>query len=70
MPPTLNGHDISDAHDYLAKARPNWSASMAAIKNRGGPWNCQGCGGPSYLSYRCSKCGRDLAGDGTSASIQ
>lgn len=37
--------------------------SMAEIKNRGGPWECPNgaCGGPSYLCYRCSKCGKDLA---------
>jgi len=58
-PPRLNGTDISDAHRYLAKAKPDWNGSMAAIRNRGGPWRCSVCSGASLLIYRCSKCGAD-----------
>lgn len=47
-------------HDYLASARPGWERSMASIRNDGGPWACNVCGGPSYLCYRCSQCGADL----------
>lgn len=57
---TLDADDLADAHPYLAKAWPQWSRSMASIKLDGGPWPCDTCPGPSYLTYRCSKCGADL----------
>jgi len=63
MPPTLNGTDISDGHPYLASAWPNWSSSMSAVQNQGGPWRCKTCDSASLLCYRCSKCGKDLTGD-------
>jgi hypothetical protein len=61
---TLTIEKIGDRHRYLADARPEWSASMASIRRRGGPWYCGACDAASYLCYRCSICGRDLADDG------
>jgi len=52
---------IGEVHRYLARNKPEWSRSMASIKAEGGPWACPSCEAPSYLSYRCSRCGRDLA---------
>lgn len=50
--------------EKLAETHPNlpdgWSRSMGYIRRVGGPWDCECCGGPSYLLYRCSKCGYDL----------
>lgn len=59
----LAASDLADTHEYLAQARPEWERPMASIRNEGGPWECSLCGGPSYLCYRCSKCGNDLADD-------
>ena len=64
--PVLKADDLADTHQYLATARPDWQSSLGAIRNQGGPWDCPGCGGPSYLCYRCSKCGKDLARGSTS----
>jgi hypothetical protein len=55
---------IGDRHRYLARNRPEWSESMATIRAKGGPWWCSSCDAPSYLCYRCSICGRDLADEG------
>lgn len=60
---TILHADDLNAHTYLQDNLPDWSSSMQAILNRGGPWDCGPCGGPSYLSYRCSKCGADLTED-------
>lgn len=55
---------ILDA-DLLAATHPwlpdDWARSMAQIRRAGGPWACDACGGPSYIVYRCSACGADLA---------
>jgi hypothetical protein len=62
----LTTDDLTPRHAYLASARPDWRASMASIRAQGGPWPCPRAGcGPSMLCYRCSVCGRDLAGSGT-----
>jgi hypothetical protein len=60
----LTADDIGAVHRYIGRNRPEWSRSLASIRAEGGPWYCAACDGPSYLCYRCSKCGRDLAGDG------
>lgn len=57
--PTLNCTAIGARHRYLARARPEWSRSMAEISNEGGPWACP-VGHPSLLVYRCSLCGKEL----------
>lgn len=54
---------IGERHKWLAETMPNWSKTMAQIKNRGGPWHCESCDDPSYLCFRCSICGSDLTGD-------
>ena len=61
---TLTVAKIGDRHRYLQRNRPEWSESMASIRAKGGPWRCPSCAAASYLCYRCSICGRDLAGDG------
>jgi len=63
----LTADDVGDVHRYIGRNLPGWSASMATIKAKGGPWYCSSCDGPSLLTYRCSRCGRDLAGDGGTA---
>lgn len=66
----LTADDVAGAHHYLAKARPDWRGTMAAIQAKGGPWACDGCDGASLLAYRCSKCGHDLTGDTTTQGRQ
>jgi len=66
----LTANKLADVHNYLAAAKPDWRRSMAQIKAEGGPWHCSACGGPSYLCYRCSKCGSDLATDTQTAALQ
>jgi len=61
----LTAADLEAVHTYLARSRPEWRRSMASIRAEGGPWRCGSCDAPSYLCYRCSRCGRDLAGDTT-----
>lgn len=56
--PVISPETVGAAHPELPEG---FRRSMASIKNHGGPWKCPGCGGPSYLCYRCSKCGKDLA---------
>lgn len=53
----LTADDLQD-HRYLPD---DFARSMAGIRTEGGPWACESCGGPSYLVYRCSYCGNDLA---------
>lgn len=53
----LTEEEIGDVHVMLPDG---FRRSMSEIKNRGGPWECDTCGGPSYVCYRCSKCGADL----------
>jgi len=55
----LSAEELAETHPNLPS---DWSMSMQSIKSRGGPWACPGCGGPSYVEYRCSKCGKDLVG--------
>lgn len=61
----LRAVDLAESHPYLAANRPGWRKHMELIIRHGGPWECpvDSCGGPSYLSYRCSKCGHDLTED-------
>ncbi|MDY6780776.1 MAG: hypothetical protein SV760_09615 [Halobacteria archaeon] len=56
--PILTADMLADTHPMLPE---DFRRSMSSIRNRGGPWECPVCGGPSYLCYRCSKCGNDLA---------
>lgn len=56
----LTAEELAETHPMLPDG---WRASMSSIKNDGGPWPCEACGGPSYLCYRCSQCGRDLASE-------
>lgn len=63
----LTAADLSGAHPELPT---EWARSMASIRNEGGPWWCSSCDGPSMLCYRCSRCGRDLAGDTTTQGRQ
>lgn len=63
MPPTLNGTDVSGKHQYLAKAKPDWTNAMFTLQRMGGPWPCAACNTASLLPYRCSACGHDLTGD-------
>lgn len=59
----LTTDDLAGKHSYLAHARPDWQRSMAGVRNEGGPWECN-AGHVSMLCYRCSVCGKDLAGQG------
>lgn len=52
---------VGERHRYLARNRPGWERSMQSIQSEGGPWACPSCDAPSFLCYRCSICGRDLA---------
>lgn len=36
----------------------------------GGPWRCPACGELSDICYRCSECGKDLAGETSKGSTQ
>lgn len=65
----LTAEKLQDVHPELPE---DFRKSMASIQVDGGPWDCKACGGPSYLCYRCSKCGADLVGekDGVGASSQ
>lgn len=56
----LTTDDLAGRHRYLARNRPDWTGSMASIRNVGGPWACPN-GHASLLVYRCSICGKDLA---------
>lgn len=56
----LSAPELAGAHPMLPSG---WSRSMQRIRQDGGPWPCDACGGPSYLIYRCSKCGHNLCGD-------
>lgn len=58
----LTADQLADAHPMLPSG---WQRSMTRIRRGGGPWTCKACGGPSYLCYRCSACGKDLAGKGS-----
>lgn len=60
----------AERHTYLAQARPEWARSMASIQSEGGPWWCSSCRSASMLVYRCSICGRDLAGETTTHGRQ
>lgn len=55
----LTADDLAAAHPYLPDG---WRRGMTGIRRDGGPWPCRVCDGPSYLLYRCSKCGADLVG--------
>lgn len=60
----LTASELEGTHRYLARARPDWRRSMSSIRAHGGPWACPACDGVSYLIYRCSQCGHDLAAEG------
>lgn len=55
----LTAEKLAD-HTFLAD---DWRRTIGDIRRHGGPWPCRSCGGPSYLMYRCSKCGKDLASE-------
>jgi len=59
----LSADDLSEVHTYLAENYPTWERSMESITEEGGPWWCPSCQSASYLTHRCSRCGRDLAGN-------
>jgi len=61
--------DDLPGHRYLRESRPGWSASLASIRAKGGPWACPSCETASMLCYRCSKCGADLAGTDATAGV-
>jgi len=61
----LTADKLEGVHQYLADNYPMWQKSMASIKEEGGPWWCESCEGPSYLCYRCSRCGADLSSSKT-----
>jgi|GEM_PF-5759219 len=67
---TLTADAVEGKHTYLAHARPGWQTSMATIRTQGGPWRCPSCRTASLLCYRCSACGRDLAGETTTHGRQ
>ena len=54
---TLTAADLAETHPHLPAG---YRFGMAVVRAQGGPWACYACGGPSYLTYRCSKCGHDL----------
>ena len=58
---TLTAADLAETHPCLPAG---YRVGMAVVRAQGGPWACYACGGPSYLTYRCSKCGHDLASKG------
>ena len=64
----LTASKLAGRHTYLSTNRPDWRRSMESIKEQGGPWACGSCDAPSYLAYRCSMCGRDLAKSDTSTA--
>lgn len=53
----LTAEELTETH---AELPDGWRKPMAKIIAQGGPWACPQCTGPSYLMYRCSKCGCDL----------
>jgi hypothetical protein len=61
--------DLSDVpkHTYLQESHDHWQSSMYTITEKGGPWYCDVCETASLLSYRCSCCGAELHGSGTTA---
>lgn len=65
----LNAAALKATHPMLPEG---WRRSMTSIQNDGGPWACPAaaCGGPSYLPWRCSRCGHNLADDGSTAGRQ
>lgn len=63
----LTADRLVDIHPMLPSG---WRRSMTRIRRGGGPWECDACGGPSYLCYRCSKCGHNLCDDGSTAGRQ
>lgn len=65
--PVLTADALEETHPYLPGG---WQRSMQRIQRDGGPWPCGACDSPSYLCYRCSSCGHDLAGDGSTAGRQ
>lgn len=52
----LRGSEL-DTHPELPD---DWSRTMGDVLAHGGPWECWNCPGPSYRSWRCSRCGVDL----------
>lgn len=57
MSTLLSAEELEETHPMLPSG---WRRSMGSIRRDGGPWPCGNCGGPSYLIYRCSRCGNNL----------
>lgn len=55
-------------HDYLRENHEDWEKGMATLRAEGWPWWCESCSTASFLPWRCSKCGRDLASEGTTTA--
>ena len=56
----MTAEDLAETHPELPEG---WRRSIGNIHNDGGPWLCPSCDRASYLCYRCSRCGHDLAGE-------
>lgn len=56
---TLTAEQLAETHPELPEG---WKVKMGKMRNLGGPWDCDSCGGPSYRLWRCSKCGYDIVG--------
>lgn len=62
---TLTADDLEETHPHLPD---DFRRSMHEIRRRGGPWPCGACGGPSYIVYRCSACGRNLVDESSATA--
>lgn len=60
MSTRLTYESVRDTHPDVPE---DFDTTMERIVRYGGPYDCRVCGpGSSLLSYRCSKCGTDIAG--------
>lgn len=61
--PTFTTDDLP-GHNYLQQtADDGWCVGLATLRAQGGPWWCSRCRTASFLCYRCSACGADLAAE-------